>query len=112
MRRGEEYDTKANMWSLGVILYEMLWNVFPFYEQPTKEGIEKLMDKIEREKKCGEVVVEFFRRVFVMNPKERIGVEETTKLFRKKMREREGPRNVQVIRRKSADNSDKLPTAE
>ena len=40
MWNGDQYDFKADVWSLGVILYEMITLKKPFYSEFVKELLE------------------------------------------------------------------------
>lgn len=77
--KGLDYDKKADIWSLGVILYEMITGVCPFEDKT----IFRLMNKIEKEElvfpdniEISKKTQELIRKILKINPIERIDLDE------------------------------------
>ena len=43
MLQGEEYDTSIDLWSIGVLTYELLVGEAPFYHPSRKETMKKII---------------------------------------------------------------------
>jgi len=43
MLEGKEYDEAVDLWSLGVLAYELLTGKLPFYSDSRKETIRKII---------------------------------------------------------------------
>lgn len=48
VRAGNKYNFKADLWSLGVIYFEMLTKRLPFGKNVSEESVEKFKNKLER----------------------------------------------------------------
>jgi len=44
MLRKREYDSATDMWSLGIVVYEMLFKRTPFHGQSQKETMQNIME--------------------------------------------------------------------
>jgi serum/glucocorticoid-regulated kinase 2 len=76
----EFYDEKADWWSVGILLYEMIFGVSPFYSQDEK----KLFDKIKNNDvifphQCNSNLKSLICGLLCKDPKERFGYSEIKK---------------------------------
>ena len=69
------YGFKADIWSIGVVFYQMLEGRFPFRGRNVEAIMEKiLMNEIVFEKPgLSEEAIDFVKRCLVVDPEERIG---------------------------------------
>ena len=72
--KGEEYTIKADIWSLGVVLFRMLYGYCPFESNNIGKLIlliEQEEIKIPRDKGISPEVVKLLRRMITKNPEMR-----------------------------------------
>ena len=71
----EEYDNKCDLWSLGVIIYQLLFKKYP-YDAETEVGIYNQINQFGDKyfKKTGEKQFDsLISKLLVKNPKKRLG---------------------------------------
>ena len=71
---GEEYDNEADLWSLGIIIYQLFFKKYP-YDGETEVAIYKKINKLGQKilKETGdEKLDDLIRKLLVNNPKKRI----------------------------------------
>jgi serine/threonine protein kinase len=80
---GKKYDYKVDLWSLGVILFYLLFREYPF-----RNGVNALKDikvkcipsfQTDKHVKCNHISLEtknLFKQIFVVNPEQRISFQE------------------------------------
>lgn len=71
------YDTKCDIWSLGVLLYEMMFFDFPFYGRSQKDLMQKIcIGKFSTPKtQYSSALVLMLRRLIVVNPASRPSIQ-------------------------------------
>ena len=75
---GEEYDSKCDLWSLGIIIYQLLFKKYP-YEASTEVAIYNQIKKLGQSilKKTGnEKIDNLLKKLLVENPQKRLNWEE------------------------------------
>ena len=76
--KGEKYDTKCDLWSLGVIIFQLYTKKYPYYS-PIESGVLKLIEKkgqnVLNEIK-DEKLKDLMSRLLVENPEKRISWED------------------------------------
>jgi serine/threonine protein kinase len=76
---GEVYSSKADVWSMGVVFYEMLFGVIPFPYKSIPEFLNLLKKQpisIPHSPKISPTCQQFLKEVLAANPDQRIGWEE------------------------------------
>ena len=75
--RGEDYDEKSDVWSLGIILYVMTVGTFPFYDI----NVDKLLEKVLNQPltfpdniKLPDDLVDLLQGMLAKNKDERLGI--------------------------------------
>ena len=77
MLKGENYNSKADIWSAGVVLYTMLYGFLPFQDQ----NVQRLLQKIVQfEPKfphtCSEQAIDLLKKMLCKDPNKRISLEQ------------------------------------
>ncbi|KAJ3441240.1 non-specific serine/threonine protein kinase [Anaeramoeba flamelloides] len=71
---GEKYGTEADYWSLGIILYEMLHGMPPFYSDNKNEMYEKIInDEPKISTSVSSEMQNLIRQLLNKNPEKRLG---------------------------------------
>lgn len=78
----QKYNNKADLWSLGVILFELLFGMKPFKGNDTYEILRKIeynAIKFPASKNLSENVIDLLSKLLNIDPKKRIGMKELKK---------------------------------
>jgi serine/threonine protein kinase len=72
---GHDYDNSVDLWSIGILTYELTTGTTPFYQQ-SKDGIKKkiLEGQFDFPKYLSDEVKEFIAVCLKYDPKQRIGI--------------------------------------
>lgn len=70
--RDEEYGFQADMWSLGVIFYEMVTGRLPYYQMVNENVVVKVIDSIEKMEGVSDASKDLMKMMFKINPRERL----------------------------------------
>ena len=78
---GIKYNSKADLWSIGVIVYQLLFNDYPFQAFRIQEMEKIITNKLSKEplrfkRQISDETSDFLRRIFVIDPKQRMSWEE------------------------------------
>jgi len=102
--QGKEYDKNVDIWSLGVIVYILLYGDPPFYSDRQGELLKLILDCNLNQLKYGDEVSEegrdFVKHLLVKNPAERYTAEQCLKhswLQKKRSKRTNLPRNDKML---------------
>ena len=68
--KGDKYDIQADIWSLGVIFYEMITNMLPFAINVSEQSVKRCHEAIDS-LSISKQAKEFLKAVFVIDPDKR-----------------------------------------
>lgn len=73
---GEEYDYTVDLWSLGVLTYELLMGKAPFYHLSRKETMKRILNventTLEYSKNISKEAISFIQSLIRRDPHERL----------------------------------------
>ncbi|CAD8043543.1 unnamed protein product [Paramecium primaurelia] len=76
----QEYSEERDIWSLGIILYNLLYHISPFQSNiPSLLKLEILASKISYEKTISDEAISLLQQILEKNPKSRISIRDITK---------------------------------
>lgn len=81
--REQEYGIQADMWSLGVILFEMIFGQLPFRRFIEEQDIEGVHKKIDL-RKISEDTKKLMKFIFVLDPEKRLKWKDLYKMYNNK----------------------------
>lgn len=79
---GKDYNAKADLWSVGVIMYQLFYNILPFPARNPKELKEVILSSKgvqlpkDNNNKMSEICFNLINRLLQKNPEKRIGFKE------------------------------------
>ena len=73
---GNGHNQATDWWSLGILIYEMLFGITPFYDDNLKELQEKIINneiKYMEESKVSDEAIDFIEKLLLKDKRERLG---------------------------------------
>ena len=80
-----KYDTMVDIWSLGIILYYLLFGIYPFQALNNADLISQMKNgfyKIYLQQKVSEFAISFIESCLQRDPEERLAIDEIYKMLR------------------------------
>jgi fused-like protein len=76
----DNYDISVDIWSLGVLAYELFTNNFPFYAEETETLLKNIMqNNLTFPKELGSDLIDLIKKMLSINPKNRIKIDDILK---------------------------------